>query len=305
MKVPVCYRNQESGEIEQIETEYEGALSLKVIRTFNRVFLKQAANGRYYPCDPMDCYQEVWAELCRKAETEKMKNDELRMKNGGIVNHPSSFILHPSCSTDTYLNHCMLRMLMKWQNRKVKPVREQYRQLQKLEAGPVGAKGVDDFDVDNWNPVDDVVGFAFHREPTAVGGTTALPMGANPAVGGTTALPKEWVGGDSQAPRDVVREKGEEIAADLDTPDKFIDYEARARRILGEICEALISNSNSNSNSNLLIIRAFRLYVEYDGNLFAIANTMKIPKSSFYRKWEGWLKTAKKVWENWKRSGTM
>ena len=245
MKLQICCKNPETAEIEKIETEYDGALSAKVIKTFNRVFLKQAANGRFYPCDAMDCYHDVWLELNRKAERMEAGNTE-----GG----------------DTYMIRCMLRMLLNWQRRKVRPQREQHRQRQRLETGKFGARGVDDFDVDNWNPVEE--------EPWI-------------------KRPGEWRESETEETRDIIREKGEELAADDDTTDRFIDHEQRSREKLGRLCEMLLKHGAEGAK----IVRAFRLYVEFSGNLFAVANNMKIPKSSFYRRWERWLKFSKKIWE--------
>jgi len=43
------------------------------------------------------------------------------------------------------------------------------------------------------------------------------------------------------------------------------------------------------------IVLAFRAYVVADGNLFEAARLARMPKTTFYRKWPGWIAAAKKV----------
>ena len=278
MKIKVCYRHPTSGDIEQCEADYEGFLSEKVIKAFNKMFLAKAAGDRFYPLDAMDAYHDVWLALNRKA-------DELHAFSE--ANPGESMVTN--ASEDTYLIKAASLMFLNWHQRKVVRTREEHRAILKLSAGEYGARGEDNFDADNWNPVE---------AELKIKGMSLDDSGDNYD--------------DDINNRDIVREIGErientsqfivptglELLGAKESELNLSDPQLKARKRLGEICEMLLCDGQISKKLAQEIVYAFRLYIALDGNLLAVANNLKAPKSTFYRHWTRYLKIAKKVWEN-------
>ena len=283
--IPVCYRHPGSRMIEVKEVAYDGPIPRKVMVRFNKIFLKQAANGYFFPLDEMDAYQDIWLALSRKAAS--LREEGQRSKGKGQTmedNHhclTSDLNLGPKASAATYLTSCAKIMLMNWQKRKVTPEREMFRQIEDKHLGEHGAVGIDDFDADNWNPVDDewCVGESFSRVEREKGRIYSRVERIDGLVGRD----------DPIAPLDgemTAWSLGEELEYEM--PERQID----ARKKLGAILAAL---GELESDFAQEAIAGFVAYVRANGDQCAAARLMGISKSGYYEKMKLWRALALRV----------
>jgi len=160
---------------------------------------------------------------------------------------------------DTYLNAVARIQFLNWFKRKVEPMRKTYRQVEDQHFGKKGAVGVDDFDADNYDPTQ-----------------------GNPSAALRKACKHKGIEDDIDDREDFsLQRQGEAL------PDEH-DYDARRIRA-HEALEELYAHLPTET------VRALRAYVHADGNLFAAARIAHTPKSTYYRRWPGYLAQARKV----------
>lgn len=130
-KATILYRHPQTGLIESRLHNYDGPVPEKVWKHFAKEFHKLDAAKYFWPCDPMDAYQEGLMQIVNIAE---------RIRSGEIV-------LERACPT-TYLTRVGRTALLHFHEKKVLPVRRSYREVEKLTDNG-GGIGVDPFDIDN------------------------------------------------------------------------------------------------------------------------------------------------------------
>ena len=255
-------RDPEDGVIKRVKTEYSGPVPEFAIEKFNLAFLHENAGSGFYPCkDAMDVYQDGIIQL------------EKRARRMPVLTRAKS---------ETYWKRTVDGILRAWCVRNIKPMRERYREYEKLYRGKKGAVGVDSFDVDNWDPTE---------------------LGCSPAMARSSRI-------DDRSEREELGELADEHETGDETPRIASMYEYAemlrsprrnpyreivAKRMLAAVRAAMLRGFGPEAEPAL---KAFDAYIDLDGNLFAVANTLEIPKSTFYRRWLGYIAMARVAWEN-------
>jgi len=237
MMADFLVRNLETGEIEKRPFFYEGPVPEKAWTNYNRAFLKLRSVKYFYPEDPMDAYHEGIAAA----------EDAARRLAAGLVLRNATPV--------TYVANAGRLALLHFHERRVLPLRRQYRAVEKMTEG-IGAVGEDGLDIDNF-------------DPTALEPSMAMREACMPGKC------------EAEAPLMTARELGELLPG-------FTNGETRIQ-LARSILETLFARLPKE------IVRSFRAYVAAEGNFVHAASLAGISKTRYYRCWPAWIKAARKV----------
>lgn len=247
-KVPVLYRHLESGLIEAATCNYDGPIPTKVWHRINKRFLKLQASNYFYPEEPMDAYQDAIAQVGDKAK---------RITEGKLILRKAT--------PETYLTSAANLAFLNFHLRKVQPIRETYRNVERKTVGR-GAVGEDNFDIDNYDGTQDnpdKVMTDISDEPCHSSIPTGTAMTAQQIVETLPGYPYR-------------REREEKAVA-----------------LLGEICERLLSSPDRKTGEE--IVNVFAAYIVADGNHFEAAHLAHIGKNRWYASWRKWIAIARRA----------
>lgn len=248
VKVPVLYRHPQTGFFEPALCDYEGPVPVKVWSRLNKHFLKLQAGNYFFPLDAMDAYQDAVACVSDKARL---------IREGKLVLRKAT--------PETYLTSTAKLAFLNFHTRKVQPVRETYRSVERRTMGH-GAVGEDGFDIDNYDGTQDnpdKVMTDISEEPC---------HGTVPA--GTAMTAQQLV---ETLPGIPYRREREE----------------KATALLGEICERLLKSPDRKLGE--VIVNVFAAYVVADGNFVEACKLAHISKDRWYRDWSLWCRRARAV----------
>lgn len=247
-KVPVLYRHPQTGFFEPALCDYDGPVPQKVWPRLNKHFLRLQAGNYFYPLDPEEAYHEVVAYVSDKARM---------IRDGRLVLRKAT--------PETYLTSTAKLAFLNFHTRKVRPVRETYRSVERRTMGR-GAVGEDGFDIDNYDGTQDnpdKIMCDISDEPC---------HGTVPA--GTALTAQQLV---ETLPGVPYRKEREE----------------KATALLGEICERLLKSSDRKLAEE--IVKVFAAYIVADGNHFEAAHLAHIGKNRWYANWKMWLAKAREA----------
>jgi len=241
MTAAFLVRNPATGDIEKGRFAYAGPVPTKVWERYAKKFLKLNAAGYFWPYDSMEAYQEGVAQIAATAE--KIRRGEVTLVKA---------------SPDTYLTNVGTVTLLHFHQRKVKPARHLYREVERQTYGR-GAIGIDPFDTDNLD--------IYELVPSAE----------------CRKLFDSEIESEFDAPEMTARELGELLPGVLSGEIRI--------RLATQILNALFEHLPEEA------VQAFRGYLAADGNFVEAARLSAISKSRFYRLWPGWIRSAKNIGE--------
>ena len=238
VKVPVLYRHPQTGFFEPALCDYEGPVPVKVWSRLNKQFLKLQAGNYFFPLDSEEAYQDAVAYVAEKARL---------IRDGKLVLRKAT--------PETYLTSTAKLAFLNFHKRKVQPVREIYRSVERRTMG-CGAVGEDGFDIDNYDGTQDnpdKIMCDISEEPCH--GT--IPVG--------TAM------------------TAQQLVETLPGIPYRREREEKATALLGEICEGLLASKDRKLGEE--IVNVFAAYIVADGNHFEAAHLVHIGKNRWYRCW--------------------
>ena len=255
--VTIVRYNYESKTLEKVRTPYSGIIPGKAVTAFSYRFLKEYKEGRFYP-----------------------HPDPLELYQEGLMRLTQCAQNLPVLKTatpETYLNKAGYLILLGLHNKEVAPLREDYRAVEALfrkkETAQEAAKSVDAFDEENWDPIESLPVSTAMQEVKKLAEAEADNVAENAA-------------------QTTLADFGEKLESE--ECDAYLYRWLRAKKKVQQVKQQLQLTLKDQAEP---ILKAFDAYIDCNGNLFAAAHTLNIPKSTFYRKWEKYLFVTKKVWE--------
>ena len=246
IKVPVLCRHPQTGFFEPALCDYEGPVPVKVWPRLNKHFLKLQAGNYFFPLDPEDAYQEAVAFVADKARL---------IREGKLVLRKAT--------SETYLTSTAKLAFLNFHVRKVQPVRETYRSVERRTMGR-GAVGEDGFDIDNYDGTRD-------NPDKAITDISEEPCEESVPVGSAMTA--------------------QQLVETLPGIPSRREREEKATALLGEICERLLKSPDRKLGEE--IVNVFAAFIVADGNHFEAARLAHIGKNRWYREWPRWCRLAR------------